>query len=97
MAITEMDSVTQQNAALVEEAAAAAGSLEEQSTALAQLVSRFTVYVATAAPMRAARVISHTMAPRVTIKGPVKAVAVPARPAASRAAPKISVKEWETF
>jgi len=29
MAITEMDSVTQQNAALVEEAAAAAGSLEE--------------------------------------------------------------------
>jgi methyl-accepting chemotaxis protein len=43
-AITEMDSVTQQNAALVEEAAAAAGSLEEQSAALAQLVSRFVVH-----------------------------------------------------
>jgi methyl-accepting chemotaxis protein len=40
-AITEMDSVTQQNAALVEEAAAAAGTLEDQSAALAQLVGRF--------------------------------------------------------
>ena len=42
-AITQMDGVTQQNAALVEEAAAAAGSLEEQAAALAQLVSVFNV------------------------------------------------------
>jgi methyl-accepting chemotaxis protein len=41
MAITEMDSVTQQNAALVEEAAAAAGSMQEQAGMLAELVSRF--------------------------------------------------------
>ena len=41
MAITEMDSVTQQNAALVEEAAAAAGSMQEQAGNLAELVSRF--------------------------------------------------------
>ena len=40
-AITEMDSVTQQNAALVEQAAAAAGSMQEQAGHLAQLVSRF--------------------------------------------------------
>ncbi|NVD96443.1 methyl-accepting chemotaxis protein [Massilia sp. BJB1822] len=40
-AITEMDSVTQQNAALVEEAAAAAGAMQEQAATLAQLVSRF--------------------------------------------------------
>ncbi|MET0267731.1 MAG: methyl-accepting chemotaxis protein [Duganella sp.] len=40
-AITEMDSVTQQNAALVEQAAAAAGSMQEQAGNLAQLVSRF--------------------------------------------------------
>jgi len=40
-AITEMDSVTQQNAALVEEAAAAAGAMQEQAAHLAQLVSRF--------------------------------------------------------
>jgi methyl-accepting chemotaxis protein len=42
-AIGQMDSVTQQNAALVEEAAAAAASLEEQAASLSQLVSTFRV------------------------------------------------------
>ncbi|WP_312513661.1 methyl-accepting chemotaxis protein [Massilia sp.] len=41
VAITEMDGVTQQNAALVEQAAAAAGSLHQQASALSQLVSSF--------------------------------------------------------
>jgi methyl-accepting chemotaxis protein len=41
IAITEMDAVTQQNAALVEEAAAAAGSLHDQAGALARLVGSF--------------------------------------------------------
>ena len=40
-AVTEMDAVTQQNAALVEEAAAAAQSLKEQSARLAETVSVF--------------------------------------------------------
>jgi methyl-accepting chemotaxis protein len=40
-AISEMDNVTQQNAALVEEAAAAAGSMQEQAMLLAQVVSVF--------------------------------------------------------
>ena len=38
-----MDQVTQQNAALVEEAAAAAGSLQEQARSLVQAVSVFNV------------------------------------------------------
>jgi methyl-accepting chemotaxis protein len=42
-AIMQMDQVTQQNAALVEEAAAAADALQEQSVALAKLVSTFTL------------------------------------------------------
>lgn len=42
-AITQMDEVTQQNAALVEEAAAAAGSLEEQANRLKTTVSVFRV------------------------------------------------------
>jgi methyl-accepting chemotaxis protein len=42
-AIGQMDSVTQQNAALVEEAAAAAASLQEQAASLAQLVSTFRI------------------------------------------------------
>ncbi|MFZ6644111.1 methyl-accepting chemotaxis protein [Undibacterium sp. TJN25] len=40
-AIMQMDDVTQQNAALVEEAAAAAGSLQTQANNLAQVVSTF--------------------------------------------------------
>jgi methyl-accepting chemotaxis protein-3 (ribose and galactose sensor receptor) len=40
-AITEMDSVTQQNASLVEEASAAAGSLEEQAARLTEAVGAF--------------------------------------------------------
>jgi methyl-accepting chemotaxis protein len=40
-AITQMDQVTQQNAALVEEAAAAAGALQEQAQDLSQAVSVF--------------------------------------------------------
>lgn len=40
-AITQMDDVTQQNAALVEQAAAAAESLEEQAQQMVQVVTRF--------------------------------------------------------
>ncbi|GAA4026304.1 methyl-accepting chemotaxis protein [Actimicrobium antarcticum] len=40
-AITEMDTVTQQNAALVEQAAAAAESLQDQAAGLAKVVSVF--------------------------------------------------------
>jgi methyl-accepting chemotaxis protein len=40
-AVTQMDKVTQQNAALVEEAAAAAKSMEEQTGAMADMVGQF--------------------------------------------------------
>lgn len=40
-AVMEMDNVTQQNAALVEQAAAAAGSLQDQAVSLSQVVSVF--------------------------------------------------------
>jgi len=39
--VSELDHSTQQNAALVEESAAAAGSLKEQAARLVQLVSTF--------------------------------------------------------
>ena len=56
-AIQEIDTVTQQNAALVEEAAAAAASLEDQATALLQVVSVFqlgaTPYATTSGPRTA--------------------------------------------
>ncbi|MHA7433196.1 methyl-accepting chemotaxis protein, partial [Burkholderia pseudomallei] len=49
-AIAQMDEVTQQNAALVEEAAAASKSLEEQGRHLTQAVSFFRASAASAAP-----------------------------------------------
>ena len=49
-AIGQMDEVTQQNAALVEEAAAAAESLEEQARALVQSVSMFKLSVENGRP-----------------------------------------------
>jgi len=40
-AVIQMDQVTQQNAALVEEAAAASGAMQDQAGALARTVSAF--------------------------------------------------------
>ncbi|MNI80431.1 Methyl-accepting chemotaxis protein III [compost metagenome] len=40
-AVSQMDEVTQQNAALVEEAAAAAGSMQDQAADLTRAVSAF--------------------------------------------------------
>jgi methyl-accepting chemotaxis protein len=40
-AVTQMDQATQQNAALVEEASAAAQSLQEQAGSLSRIVGRF--------------------------------------------------------
>jgi len=60
-AIVQMDTVTQQNAALVEEAAAATESMQEQAGRLVQLVSTFKtgngadIAVQAAAPARTAR------------------------------------------
>lgn len=42
-AVTEMDEVTQQNAALVEQAAAAAKSLQDEAAQLSQVVSVFNI------------------------------------------------------
>jgi len=49
-AITQMDQVTQQNAALVEEAAAASNAMQEQAAALAHAVSVFQLEPANPAP-----------------------------------------------
>jgi len=62
-AVSQMDEVTQQNAALVEEAAAAAGSMQDQAAELTRAVSAFklpgVVAVAHASPRVA---IGHALA-----------------------------------
>jgi methyl-accepting chemotaxis protein len=84
-AVAQMDRVTQQNAALVEEAAAAAGSMQEEADRLAQVAGRFRLGNETP---RAAQRMSAAPAPR----------AVAARPAPRRAAvrhePAVA-GEWE--
>ena len=104
-AVIQMDQVTQQNAALVEEAAAAAQSLQEQASTLAHTVSAFKL-------QPGAMAVTAAHAPRAA--SPVKSVksspklSAPPRPAAPKALPKAHAKalpaptsgaseDWESF
>jgi methyl-accepting chemotaxis protein len=87
-AVTQMDEVTQQNAALVEQAAAAAESLEEQASTLSRTVDQF-------------RLDSNR---RHSTRPPVSAHKPASRPAASTVRPcKIAATkplgddEWSEF
>ena len=86
-AITQMDEVTQQNAALVEEAAAASESLDEQARGLTKQMGYFKSGESSAA----------AEAPRAAAPAPKRAAA----PAPSRAAATTKVAasddEWEEF
>ncbi|MEB0135988.1 methyl-accepting chemotaxis protein [Actimicrobium sp. CCC2.4] len=92
-AITQMDEVTQQNAALVEQAAAAAEALQDQAAHLAQVVGVFKLDgaapVRAATPVVAARIVKARPAARVALPKPARATALASRPAAQN--------EWEEF
>jgi len=60
-AVAEMDTVTQQNAALVEEAAAASQAMQEQAVALADMVSVFQVADLGRAPAASQRTSQHKL------------------------------------
>jgi methyl-accepting chemotaxis protein len=98
-AISQMDQVTQQNAALVEEAAAASASMQEQAEQLAQVVSVFKV---SAAAKAAPAAVSHANVHRPGIRPPAPRRAVAALP---RASAKVANKpatvgaddDWEQF
>ncbi len=64
LAVTEMDNVTQQNASLVEEASAAASSLEEQASRLTQAVAAF--HLSDSAPRRVAQPV-HAVQPKAAL------------------------------
>ncbi|OBV41515.1 methyl-accepting chemotaxis protein [Janthinobacterium psychrotolerans] len=98
MAIAQMDEVTQQNAALVEQAAAASQSMQQQAGELAHVVGFFKTGQAVAAPKLAA----------VRSRAPAKAAPAPARAPLQRpqrkavangaAAPAPAKdSEWEEF
>jgi len=71
-AITQMDQVTQQNAALVEEASAAAQSLQEQAGSLSHIVSQFKLAQAhNAGSGRASYALPSSESPRGIAMGDV--------------------------
>jgi methyl-accepting chemotaxis protein len=102
-AIIEMDGVTQQNAALVEQAAAAAQSLQDQAAELAKVFSVFKLdanegyssYQTAAAPV-------HTPQARrvepVSVKPKAKPATVKSLPAAKPVSKKAAADDdWEEF
>ncbi|WP_426190790.1 methyl-accepting chemotaxis protein [Massilia sp. DWR3-1-1] len=103
MAITQMDSVTQQNAALVEEAAAAATSMQEQAARLTGVVGVFKLNLVAAAPRGAAATrpsMAKAARPVLAPVAPAPAASPAPRSAAlRRPAPAASAAkdEWEEF
>ncbi|WP_348699572.1 methyl-accepting chemotaxis protein [Duganella fentianensis] len=105
--IIEMDAMTQQNAALVEEAAAAAQSLQDQANELARVVSIFKLTendersVAAYQPAAAAKPVAKPVAaPRAPVKKLAAAPAAAPAAKAKKAAPAPSAAgndEWEEF
>ncbi len=94
-AIAEMDTVTQQNAALVEQAAAASASMQEQAENLARVVSIFKLDQAAAAPgirskpAAAPKPAATPLPPRPPVQ--LAVVRPPAKAAAAQGG------EWEEF
>ncbi|MYM26727.1 HAMP domain-containing protein [Duganella sp. CY15W] len=100
-AITQMDQVTQQNAALVEQAAAAAASMQEQAIRLADVASSFKLgneglHGALTATAPAPRKLA-TARPVVVAKGAAAKRPAPRLASASKPAAVGSDKEWEEF
>ncbi|OBV36879.1 methyl-accepting chemotaxis protein [Janthinobacterium psychrotolerans] len=96
-AVTHMDTMTQQNAALVEQAAAAAESLQEQAVDLAQAVGMFRLgdTVAASAPARPVKART-TGVPVAKPRAPAKALPA-ARVTPPVKASKPAADEWEEF
>ncbi|MBP5980928.1 MAG: Tar ligand binding domain-containing protein [Halomonas sp.] len=90
-AVGQMDQVTQQNAALVQEASAAAASLEEQANHLEEAVAVFKL-LGSQAPQRTSLPAQATP----TLARPAKKV-VPAVPATRSTSSHSDHAEWEAF
>ncbi|WP_369932730.1 methyl-accepting chemotaxis protein [Xanthomonas tesorieronis] len=95
--VTQMDETTQQNAALVEEATAAARSMEEQAGQLTEAVSIFRVeqsQAASAPAPRHAQVHSiHTVAKKPVAVPPSK----PALATGKKSVPALADSDWQEF
>lgn len=99
-AITQMDDVTQQNASLVEQAAAAAESLEDQAQGLATSVSVFRISPASTAAPLANTAPNAPALPGQRISAPTQPIAT-GQPSATqpttRSPSAASREDWEEF
>ncbi len=93
-AIMQMDDVTQQNAALVEEAAAASRALQEQADTLAQIVSVFNLGQTAISYQEAPRTAPPTAPKAVHAVAHVSPRRLDHRPATQQQAKE---EEWATF
>ncbi|PTM97553.1 methyl-accepting chemotaxis protein [Mycoplana dimorpha] len=93
-AVNQMDQVTQQNAAMVEEATAASVSLNEEAKTLQSLVARFRTAQAQQAAARQ---------PQRAVQAQAQPTAAVRRPAPTRAIPQVAgntalaLDDWEEF
>jgi methyl-accepting chemotaxis protein len=107
VSIIEMDSMTQQNAALVEEAAAAAQSLQDQAAELSRVVSIFKLVEGeerVTAPVYQPAAKAAVVKPIAAARAPVKKLASSPAPApaakpkkVASAASTAASDEWEEF
>ncbi|WP_343699384.1 methyl-accepting chemotaxis protein [Caulobacter sp.] len=98
-AVNQMDQVTQQNAAMVEETTAATHSLKGQASELIKQVSSFRVTASRAAPVRAPAAVAARPEP---VRAPAPQAARPAsRPGVSAPVSRgnlaVAKDEWEEF
>lgn len=99
IAITKMDEAVQQNAALVEEAAAAAGSMQEQANNLNQAVSIFKL----SENDRSQHYMAESSAPKpaakkpVVKKAPVKSLPNQSSSSSFKSKQESSDQDWEEF
>ena len=99
--MANLDQMTQQNAALVEESIAAAASMRYQAQRLAEVVSVFNVGATSARSAAPAPRPAAAPAPRVAPAPPKPPVATRPKPAPAAPAPAPAAKgsddDWESF
>ncbi|MBD3828822.1 MAG: methyl-accepting chemotaxis protein, partial [Stenotrophomonas sp.] len=91
--VVQMDETTQQNAALVEEATAAARAMEEQAGHLSDAVSIFTLDERDLAPAPVAAPIAAAPRPIRSTPAPAPARRAPNRPVAT----ELADGDWQEF
>jgi methyl-accepting chemotaxis protein len=106
-AVTNLDQMTQQNAALVEESAAAAAALQEQAQRLSEVVSVFNVGHQTGSAPRAPAVATAPRPvtlpseaapkPRTSVAGSKAAATQRLASPATSTKPQAADDEWESF